>query len=307
MKKTIQIVKLFLFLGILLQCNDVDENITSNLTPPNKERFQKLFDDGEESEVQSAHFQASNPNFVFTSSRGTKITINGTCLRLNGAPVTGTVIMNMIELYENERMAVANKPTMGLKANGEKEALLSGGAFFITVKKDGQTLTTTCPVKIEAPVSNTGGAVSGMQAFNGVITDKELTWEPTTSWDVLPPNAQSNNYTMNVPGFGWYNCDKFYNYPEPKTTITANVPSGYGNVSRVFIITKNVPNSLGSIAGKYPIGLNCYLLFVSESNGKYVFMSKLQTLTANHTVTFDLKDAQVGNRSDYVGHVTLLR
>ena len=292
---------------MILQCTDVRETISTELTPPNAERLQKLFDEGEDSETQSAHFQATNPNFVFTSARGTKITINGTCLRLNGMPVTGTVVLSMIELYENSRMAVTNKPTMGLKANGEKEALLSGGAFYITVKKDGQQLTTTCPIKIEAPVANTGGAVLGMQAFNGVITNKQLTWETTTSWDVIQPNAQSNNYTMNVPGFGWFNCDKFYNYPEPKTTITAKVPSGYGNLCRVYIITKNVPNSLGSIGGKYPVGLNCHLLFVSESNGKYVYMSKLETLTANHTVTFDLKDAVVGKRSDYVGHVTLLK
>ncbi|KQT16476.1 hypothetical protein ASG31_13260 [Chryseobacterium sp. Leaf404] len=294
--------------AFIWQCTDKDVMFDNDITPPSAERFNQLFEDGLRSETAFAHFDSANNNFIYTSSRGTTVKINGSCLRLNGAPVTGTVIMEFVELYDRAKMLVANKPTMGIKTSGEKEMMLSGGEFFVTVKKDGNVLTTTCPVTIETLTSNSGGTVTGMQAFNGAIANNTLTWTPTATWDVIT-NTQvtPNKYTMSVPGFGWFNCDKFYNYPNPKTTITANVPSGYANASQVFIITKDVPNALGTIGGQYPVGLQCYLLFVTENNGNFMWVTKEQTLTANHTIFFDLKDAQVGKSADYVGHVTLLK
>lgn len=308
MKNLKLISRLILVSGLFWQCTDKDVNIEEPIAPPSAERFNKLFEDGLRNETAFAHFDSSNTNFIYTSTRGTTVKINGSCLRMNGAPITGTVIMEFVELYDRAKMIVSNKPTMGVKTNGEKEMMLSGGEFFVTIKKDGNVLTTTCPVTIETATSNSGGTIPGMQAFNGSIVNNALTWEPTTTWDVVT-NTQTtpNKYTMSVPGFGWFNCDKFYNYPNPKTTITANVPAGYGNASQVFIITKNVPNALGTIGGQYPVGLECYLLFVTENNGNFMWVTKEQTLSANHTIFFDLKDAQIGKRADYVGHVTLLK
>ena len=75
----------------------------------------------------------------------------------------------------------------------------------------------------------------------------------------------------------------------------------------MYLLTKNVPNSLGTIYGKFPVGLDCYLVFVTENNGNYMWITKEQKLTANHTITFDLKEAKSGKKKDYVGHVTLLK
>lgn len=307
--KNLELISKTALMAILLyQCTDKDIMIEDSIIPPSAQRLSELFEDGLRSETAFAHFDSSNNNFIYTSSRGTTVKINGSCLRLNGTPVTGTVIMEFVELYDRAKMLVSNKPTMGIKTNGEKEMMLSGGEFYVSVKKDGSILTTICPVVIETLTSNSGGTVTGMQAFNGAIVNNQLSWTPTTTWDVIT-NTQvtPNKYTMSVPGFGWFNCDKFYNYPNPKTTITANVPSGYADASQVFIITKNVPNALGTIGGQYPVGLECYLLFVTENNGNFMWVTKEETLKANHTVFFDLKDAQVGKRADYVGHVTLLK
>lgn len=306
--KKIKILLLFLlFSGISWQCENVDESIYNDVVNnTSQEKLNALFDEALISEKAFAHFDASNPNFVYTTPRGTTVTVNGTCLRLNGAPVTGTVILEFIELFDRAKMTATNKPTMGLKPNSEKEMLLSGGEFYVNVTKNGQNLTTTCNIVIETPTSNSGGTVTGMQAFNGIITNNQLTWEPANNWEVFT-NTQKNTYNLSIPGFGWFNCDKFYNYPEPKTTITANVPTGYADKSQIFLLTKNVPNAMGTISGKYPVGLDCYLIFVTENNGNYMWITKEQKLTANHTVTFDLKDAIVGKRGDYVGHVTLLK
>ena len=295
-----------IFSALLWQCEDVDTIISETPAPTTSEKLNALFDEALTSEKMYAHFNSSNPNFVFTTPKGTNVTINGTCLRLDGAPVTGTVILEFAEFFDRAKMAASNKPTMGILPNGDQEMLLSGGEFFIDVKKDGKSLTTTCPIQIETPTSNTGGTVSGMVAFNGVIKNGNLTWERANTWEVFT-NTQKNTYSLNIPGFGWFNCDKFYGYPEPKTTITANVPTGYADKSQVYLLTKNVPNSLGTIYGKFPVGLDCYLVFVTENNGNYMWITKEQKLTANHTITFDLKEAKSGKKKDYVGHVTLLK
>lgn len=304
MKKKI-ILTSIIILGLFTRCVKDVSTVIYHDTPPAQGALEKLFEDAVTAEKAFMHFNSADPNFVYTTPRGTTVTINGTCLRLNGNPVTGTVILEFVELFDRALMAATNKPAMGLQSNGKKELLLSGGEFYINVKKDGVPLTTTCPVKIETPASNTGGVTTGMSAFNGFITNNELTWEPATNWDVI--QVAQNKYTLNVPGFGWFNCDKFYNDPRPKTKININVPAGYNNVSRTFILVKDLPNTLGTAAGEYPVGLNCYIMFVTEQNGKYRWITKEQTLTANHSITFDIKETLTGSRADYNGHVTLLK
>lgn len=300
------------FIGIIyaiicLQCTNKDITIDESIAPPSSERLKALFDAGLTSEKAFAHFDSSLSNYVYTTSHGTTVKVNGTCLRLNGTPVTGTVILEFVEIYDRAKMMASNKPTMGIKLSGEQEMLLSGGEFYVNIKKDGNALTTTCPIIIETSTANSGGTVSGMQAFNGVITNDALTWEPANNWDVVT-NTQlnPNKYVLTIPGFGWFNCDKFSNYSEPKTTITANVPAGYGSASQIFILAKNIPNALGTTYGKFPVGLQCYLIFVTENNGNFMWIIKEQTLTANHTIYFDLKDANVGKTADYISAITQL-
>lgn len=286
-------------------CVDKEITIRNEPTPSTNEKLNALFEDALIGEKKFAHFNATL-NYTYTSERGTKVSIVGNSLRLNGVPATGTVILEFIELYDRANMVATNKPTMGLLPNKESEMMLSGGEFYLNVTKNGQNLTATSPISIVTSAANTGGIVDGMRAFSGVITNNNLVWEQTPNVEIIT-DRKGNTYNLNVPGFGWFNCDKFYNYPEPKTTIMANVTNGYGNVSQVFLITKNVPNALGGISGKFPVGLQCYLIFVTENNGNFMWITKEQTLTANHSVNFDIKDAQTGKRADLIGHVTLLR
>jgi hypothetical protein len=300
-KRSLQMV---IISSICWGCIDKETIIINDPQPSSMEKLNALFDDALVGEKQFAHFNAET-GYFYKSAKGTTVGISGGCLKLNGNPVTGTVILEFIELFDRAKMISTNKPTMGLLPNKEQEMMLSGGEFYVNVTQNGQNLTTTCPISIYTPVSNTGGFVAGMKPFKGIITNNNLVWEQVPNAEISL--IESNKYSLRVPDFGWYNCDKFYNYPDPKTTITANVPNGFGNTSQVFLLTKNVPNALGNIGGKFPIGLQCYLMFVTENNGNFMWITKEQTLTANHTVTFDLKDAQVGKKADYVAHVTLLK
>jgi hypothetical protein len=296
---------IFILSSLFWGCVDKETTIINEPQPSTMEKLNALFDDALIGEKQFAHFNAEQ-GYFYKSAKGSVVGIPPACLRLNGNPVTGTVILEFIELFDRAKMISTNKPTMGLLPNNEQEMMLSGGEFYVNVTQNGQNLTTTSPILIYTPVSNTGGLVTGMKPFKGSITNNNLVWEALNK-DVFVGLVEGNKYSLSIPGFGWFNCDKFYNYPDPKTTITANVPSGFANVSQVYLLAKNVPNALGNIGGKFPVGLQCYLMFVTENKGNFMWITKEQTLTANHSVTFDLKDAQYGKKADWQGHVTLLK
>jgi hypothetical protein len=280
-------------------------------TPPSDAAWQSLIDNNIAAKTQTATFDASNANFVFTSNKGTKVTLNGTSLRKAGAPVTGPVTLEFLELYDRADLALTNKPTMGKSSPlGEVSLLQTSGSFNIKVKQAGVELTTTTRPKIETFASNSGGVVPGMGPFNGVLnSDNQLVWETATNWEVFPPASSGANpaYRLEVPGFGWFNSDKFYSFAGPKTTITAQIPQGYSKNCATYLIAKQKPNSLGGLGGSWPIGLECYLMFLTIKDGKYRWITEETTLTANHTVRFDLSKATTGTEADYVGHVTLLK
>lgn len=295
MKKTIiQITTVLFLVSQIIGCSKT----TQDDTKPTVASFNKLMDEGYKSLVQTTTFDASNTNFVFTSSKGTKVTIDGSCLRKNGNPVTGQVSLEFFEAFNRVDMAIANKPTMGKNTSGEFEPLISGGQFFIFAKQDGIELTTTCKIAVSTPSTNLPTDMTGMSAWDGVITDGKLTWEPATKWEILSSSGHGN-MSFYPPGFGRFNCDKFYNDPRPKTEITVLVPEGYGNISATGMFMKSIPNSMGGLYGKFPIGLDCHLIFVTEKNGMYQWIIKETSLVANHTIAFNLNKASTGTRADY--------
>lgn len=302
-KKSLHVI---IISSMCLGCVDNQETFINEPVPSTIDKLNALFDDALKSEKQTGNFIVAQ-GLTYTSPKGTKVTILPNSLSLNGVATTGTVTLEFIDIYDRARMLVMNKPTMGLLPNKEWELMQSGGEFYINITQNGQSLTLTKSIVVSLPAANTGVLVEGMRAFRGVITNNNLGWELGGKDLEVFANTRINAYDMSVPGFGWFNCDRFYGYPDPKTTITANVPKGFASVSQVLVLVKNVPNALGTTGGKYPVGLQCYLIFVTENNGNFMWITKEQTLTANHTVNFELKDVKMGKKADYVAHVTLLK
>jgi hypothetical protein len=305
MKKATRFLAITIAAVSLFACKKKNNTSTAD-NPPSAANFAKIMDNGFKSKLQTATFDASNTNFVYTSPKGTTVTIDGTCLRNNGASVSGQVTLEFFEAYERADMLVANKPTMGKNSSNGYELLESGGQFYVAVTQNSMLLSTTCKVKISTPAVNSGGIKTGMSAFDGVMTDKGLTWEVATQWEVIP-DVHKSRYALDVPGFGFYNCDRFFNDPRPKTKLTMIVPKGYADVSSVYILAKSIPNALGGAYGDWPVGMECYFIFVTEKDGQYRWITKETTIVNNHTETFDLATAKTGSIQDYIGHVTLLK
>ena len=293
-KLAIRAFILFLSTGSLFSCKKSEP--TQQL--PTAQSLNNLFDANLNSIKQTATFDAAT-TFTFTSAQGTQITIDGSCLRKNGNPVTGNVELEFAELYDKGTMAMTNKPTIGINASGEEEILESGGEFYVNVTQGGVALTTTCNYTIDVPTSLTGGTKPDMLPFDGTVDGNgKLTWE-------VAPNAElyvktnPDKYTAVLSNFSWFNCDKFYADPRPKTSISVLIPSGYANASTTFLSTNAKPNSLGGIRGKYPIGLECNIIFVTEDNGNFRYAVKPMTLVANQQVTFSISETTLATPAQF--------
>ena len=299
------IVLLFFSFTTFISCNK-DEYAVIGDDVPNAQSLKNLFDQKLADITIIKTFDA-NTTLNYISPKGVKLTINGNCLRKNGNPVIGEVKVKYIELFDKGTMLTTNKPTLGI-TGGNKELLYSGGEFLIEAYQEDVLLTLLCPFSLEIPTSLTGGTQTGMLPFTGTINaDGELSWEQATTFELIT-NAQAATpiYAALIPSFGWFNCDKFASVSGPKTTITANVPAGYGASSEVFLSVKTFSNALGKSYGLFPVGLDCYLIFITEKDGKFRYAIKPQVLTTNHSVTFNLSETTIATAEELTTAINAL-
>lgn len=299
------IILLFFSFTTFISCNK-DEYAVIGDDVPNAQSLKNLFDQKLADITIIKTFNAST-TLNYISPKGVKLTINGNCLRKNGNPVIGDVKVKYIELFDKGTMLTTNKPTLGI-TGGNKELLYSGGEFLIEAYQEDVLLTLSCPFSLEIPTSLTGGTQTGMLPFTGTINaDGELSWEQATTFELIT-NAQAATpiYAALIPSFGWFNCDKFASVSGPKTTITANVPAGYGASSEVFLSVKTFSNTLGKSYGLFPVGLDCYLIFITEKDGKFRYAIKPQVLTTNHSVTFNLSETTIATAEELTTAINAL-
>jgi len=303
-----QLTFLVLACGLFItSCNnDEYEEIKGDEAIPTAQALRSLFDGQTAALTNTMTFDAST-NLNWVSPKGVRLIINGSCLRKNGSPVSGQVKVIYTEIFDKGNMLTSNKATMG-RRDGNKELLYSGGEFYIQALQDGVELTLSCPISLDVPTSLTGGTQPGMLPFTGTINeDGELTWEQATTIELVT-NAQAATpvYSALIPSFGWFNCDKFASYVGPKTTITANVPAGYGANAGIFLAVKTFPNALGKSYGLFPVGLDCHLIFVTEKDGKFRYAIKSGALTPNHTVTFSLAETTIATPAQLTAVINAL-
>ncbi|CAM3661715.1 hypothetical protein FLGE108171_09130 [Flavobacterium gelidilacus] len=290
-----------------ISCNEDEFEVINGIEPiPTPQALKNLFEAKTASLTNVITFDAST-TLNYTSPKGVNLSIIGSCLRKNGSPVTGEVKVTYVEIFDKGNMLTSNKPTLA-NVGANKELLESGGEFYIQATQDNIKLTLTCPISLDIPTSLTGGTKTGMEPFSGTINSEgELSWDQAITYEILTvAQATTPIYAAIIPSFGWFNCDKFYSTPGPKTTITANVPAGYGANSAVFLAVKTFPNSLGKSYGQFPVGLDCYLIFVTEKDGMFRYAIKQQILTENQQVFFALSETTIGTADEFTTAINAL-
>ncbi len=316
-----------LFLGVITMVgcsNDDSENPSP--TPPSQQEYAALSQAALDDRTQNFTMVAEDGSATFTSDQGVEITIDGNCLTLNGNPVTGTVDVKFIEVFDKGSMLVTNKPTSGRLPNGNLELLISGGEFYVNATKNGQQLAISCNVLLKVPTSLTGGADLGMDLFNGIIDDDgNLEWRENDQAGGIDVGGNGagggSSYFVSFGNFGWTNVDKFYSDPRPKTTILVDAPDGYdfdnsavylsydgeGQNALAKMDTYTAAGLFSEHYGQIPIGLACHIIFVTEENGQFRYGIKGVTTAANAVYSFTLAETTLGTEAQLVAAINAIQ
>ena len=304
-------------------------NENSDLIPPTKAAFKGIQENGIKKNTQNFTATAGAGTITLTSAKGVVITLNGNALTKNGNPVTGSIDITFIELFNKGNMLIANKPTMGVMADGKKSLLKSGGEFFIKASQGGVDLATTGGIQLQVPTNLTGTIDTGMLFWAGDTTDADnLAWvRPGTAAGAggqKDGNVGFNQTSYNVSfgNFGWTNVDKFYSDPRPKTTILAAVPIGYDNTNCAIYLSYDgegtnalakldtynpITKQFSEHYGQIPIGLACHVIFATEDNGNWRYAIKAVTVVAGDVYTFTLAETTIATEAQMVAAINAIQ
>ncbi|MFC5194531.1 hypothetical protein ACFPH8_04230 [Bizionia hallyeonensis] len=314
------------FFGIaaiaLLTLSSCTSNDDSEITPssvleiPSGQDFANIRSEALSNITQNFQFNSDDGLISLTSENGVAISINAGCLTKNGNPVTGMVDLEYVEIFEKGNMLTTNKPTMGLRDNGNKALLITGGEFFFEATQNGVALETTCAMQLQVPTSLTGSDDPDMILWNGVIDENgDLTWEEEALDGQQGVFAEGGLYYAFLNNFGWTNIDRFYSDPRPKTTIYAQAPIGYNfSNSAIYLSYDGEGPGLAALDtyanglfsehyGEIPIGLECHVIFVTEVEGAWRYAIKPYTIEANQVITFSMMETAIASEADLISMI----
>jgi hypothetical protein len=247
---------------------------------------------------------------------GTKITFPAGSLTKGGVPVTGTVRVEVYEVLKRSGIIFS-----GANTNHSSGAPLSSDGFiFIDVKSNGVSVdqNLNVPVQIAIPAKRDGSTqlwVGVDQEGKPLVADEDnkMAWADPRKGDGAGPNgvvAVQNAFTFNFGTLGWINCDVFYNYTNPKTTVRVEVLNNPGSMASFFsytgetyvyfcakgsnvvaqLYTPDGPSKVKSYDNMMPIGSEGRMISFSIKDGKFYYAAQDITISANQNITLTLAE-----------------
>ena len=295
---------------LCLAMTGCDESGDSHGPQPNKEALWKLFVDGTSERTQHFALNAATGGNI-TAAQGTIVKFAANAFqKLNGNPVTGSVDINLVEIYDRSTMVLTKRHTNGKNGDNKIEALISGGEFYVNAMQDGMQLNPTFVYEIVAPTKNMGEIDPDMRLFNGLDAcigdDCDVIWTENTDHGIEIGELETmgryqNAYFVFQSYFGWTNIDRWFNDPRQKTTIFVDVPEGFDNSNcAVFIAYEGEPAALGRFDiydessqmftehyGLVPIGIGIHVILISVVDEAIHYAVQSATVTEDHVVTID--------------------
>lgn len=223
----------------------VDPVVNPSVSTPSAAQLTNLFRNYEQSLKQSFVLDSDNPTTI-VGSQGTSLNFGANSFVTQaGVPVTGNVNITLIEIFDKGGMILANKPTMGETWGGNIEPIISGGEFFVTAEQNGNQLRLAPFASYQATVPAPAGVDPNMDLFYGDESrgNDTLIWNPADSGRI---QGTGNSYFCIFDSLRWINCDYFWNDPNPKTNVSAQLPAGFTNQTCKVFISFNGLNSITS-------------------------------------------------------------
>jgi len=288
------------------------------ITPPTAQQFKAIQDNALNSMKESHTITVDGAGMggvSFTSVKGNaSVSISGG-FEINGELVKDSDLdVEFIELYSKADLLLSGIGTMGKHDNGNLGFLKTGGAFYVSVTKDGQPVDndpqniSSMTVNIKVPPGLTGGMddqmVSWFGDFNG---DGDFVWEPLPYSEIIIGEEFYNFFSGAI---GWLNIDRFYNSTSPRTSLSVKVPEGYNKTNAKVCVSFNGIDGLAMLYNYNPttqtfmelsggfIGIDdqVNVIFISEHEGNWVYAIKPLTITEDASIEFVTSDFQTATQ-----------
>ncbi len=308
MKKINLIPALFLTTIILFAACRKDRNLPVNTANTAKEFTEKIGP-----KKQTVSINATELPQTVSLSGGTKITFPVGSLTKNGIPVTGEVTVIAYEMLKRSEVIMGGTNTNHISG----APLVSDGFIFIDVKANGESVdkNLAVPVKVRIPANREGVT----QLWEGVQNDaKQMAWQapkPANGAGQREVQSTQGEFAFDFGMLGWINCDVFWSYSNPKTTVRVEVLNNPGTMATfrsfsgetfVFFCAKgsNVAaqlytpdgaNKVKSYDNMMPVGEEGRLIAFSIKDGRYYFAKKEITITANLNESLTLTETTEAN------------
>ncbi len=255
---------------------------------------------------QSFTFDAAALPKSITLEGGIKITFPAGSLTKNGVPVSGTVTVNAVELLKRSQLVLFGANTNHISG----APLQSDGSFFIDVKANGQAVDKqlAVPIQVEVPTKRDGATQLWIGA--DTVQGNQFAWQAPPQGVQREVKGQDFKFIFNFGSLGWVNCDIFWQWTNPKTTMKITVANNPGTMASframqgetfVFFIAKGgnvvsqvyTPDGLNKVKSydnTMPVGAEGRLLAFSIKDGKYYSVKKDITIAVNHAETLTLAE-----------------
>lgn len=238
----------------------------------------------------------------FTGANGVKIMIPANSFEYaNGDLVSGTINVSLIEILDQSSMILMNMPT-----TSDGTILVSGGQLQLTATQNGSMiyLADNAAISVMVPTDNYDPQ---MQLFAGTTdTEGNIDWSLSVdstgtadSVGFVPDSTGGGSgggyfyFEWDDPSLGWINCDYFYGSPDPLSTISITLPTGYDYTNSYVFVHFSSINSVGNANWDFnsaftfqntPIGTQVTIVCISEIDGDYFSALVPVTVTANIVV-----------------------
>ncbi|WP_346319610.1 hypothetical protein [Chitinophaga sp. YIM B06452] len=242
-------------------------------------------------QVQSFTFNATDLPKTISLKGGVKITFPAGSLTKNGAAVTGNISVEAVELLKRSDIVLFGANTNHISG----APLQSDGSFLVDVKANGENVDRQLkvPIRVEVPAKRDGGTQLWVGA--DTVQGNQFAWQPPRQGaGQVDVKMENNKFTFDFGQLGWVNCDIFWSWANPKTTVKVSVPNNPGSMASfrafsgetfVFFIAKNAnvvaqlytpdgANRVKSYDNMMPVGAQGRLIAFSIKDGRYYFVKK---------------------------------
>ncbi len=279
------------------------EPVTPTPSGPSAEAQLKAYFLTNRENMKQSFTKDASTAFMISGTKGTTLNFTANSFETqSGAAVTGNVNIDLIEIFDKGDMVLANAQTMANTFGGGIEPLISGGELFVEVSQNGSPLRLKNSKQIYINVPSFGVPDPAMGLFYGDESrgSDTLVWDQADSARV---QGTTSGYMFFSDSLRWINCDYFYSNPNPKTNVTAVLPSGFTNKTCKLYISfdgmKSVTSFYKYANGKYmsfspyklPIGLAVNFIAVAKINGTTHASITPSTITNNIEVTLNTLSA----------------